>query len=1060
MNMVARRRVLLLLAVLTLLLPGAVSAAALAGPADAVYHSLAGGSFGQDWSNTGLITTSDDWSGVSSIEGFRGDGLTSANDVDPQTVLAGDDPGVLDVNANQTNPNTFTTGGVAEFHIADPVVALQGSGTADAPYLRLYVNTTGMQNIQVSYTLRDIDGSGDDAVQQVALHYRVGASGSFADVPAAYVADATSGPSLATLVTPVSVTLPAAADNQAQLQLRIMTTNATGNDEWVGIDNISITGTPIAGDLAPSVAGVAPADGATNVPLDANITVTFSEPVDVAGGWYSIACGVSGAHTAVVSGGPTTFTLNPDVDFALGETCTATVVAAQVTDQDTDDPPDAMAADYTWSFTTVAAGNNCGDPADKIHDVQGGGATSPVAGQVKSIEGIVVGDYQNTSNQLGGYFVQEEDADVDGDPATSEGIFIYYPGGADVAVGDKVRVKGTVTEYIPTGFTQSLTELNNVTLQLVCSSGHTVTAAPVSLPLVSPTDWERTEGMRVSVAQELTVTDNYDLGRYGQVTLSQGGELWQFTHLNAPDVAGYNAHLADMALRTVILDDASTVQNPDPILYPDPGLSALNTLRVGDTIAAGFTAVLDHRFDEYRLQPIGAVNFTHANSRPSAPMPVGNVQIGSFNTLNFFVTLDAGGTPCGPAGGQACRGANNATEFTRQRDKLVQAVCGLDADVVGLMELESPNPANDPDPGDGIADYVLKDLVGALNATGSPCPDKTYTFTDGTAAGVDAIRVGIIYKASSVTPVGAAAALTTSAFTDPNGTGSQRNRPALAQTFQDNAASERFTVVVNHLKSKGSCPAGGPDADQGDGQGCWNDTRTKAAAYLVNTWLPTDPTGIGDPDFLVVGDLNAYAREDPIEAVTGAGYANVPRALLGDAAYSYAFDGQLGYLDHALSAPSLTPKVAGVSEWHINADEPRALDYNLEFKSPGQQSSLYNADAYRSSDHDPVVVALCSNVALPSDVTIAANSGADGVDINWTPSVSGLAHWVWRSAEPYFAPTGSPLAGQVGSTTYTDGGVLSTVDALYYTVTACGLPADPAALLRVGKFTFALTPGD
>lgn len=1056
--MVARRRILLLLAVSTLLLSGTVGVAAPAGPADTVYHSLAGGSLVQDWSNTGLITASDDWSGGPSIAGFRGDGLTSATGVDPQTVLAADDPGVLDVNANQTNPNTFTTGGVAEFHVADPVVALQGSGTADAPYVQLYVNTTGVQNIQVSYTLRDIDGSSDDAVQPVALHYRVGAGGSFTNVPAAYVTDATTGPGLATLVTPVSVTLPAAADNQAQLQLRIMTTNAAGNDEWVGIDNISITGTPIAGDLAPSVAGTTPADGATNVAVNANITVTFNEAVDVAGAWYTIACGASGAHTAAVSGGPTTFTLDPTTDFVVGETCTVTVVAAQVTDQDTDDPPDAMAADYVWSFATVTAGNNCGDPADLIHNLQGSGATSPVAGQVKSIEGIVVGDYQSSTNQLGGYFVQEEDADADGDAATSEGIFVYYPGGADVAVGDKVRVTGTVTEYIPTGFTQSLTELNNVTLQLVCSSGHSLTAAPVNLPLASPTDWESTEGMVVSIAQELTVTDNYDLGRYGQVTLSQGGKLWQFTHLNAPGVAGYNAHLADIALRTVILDDASTVQNPDPIVYPDPGLSALNTLRVGDTLAAGFTAVLDHRFDAYRLQPLGVVNFVHANPRPSTPAPTGDIQVGSFNTLNFFVTLDTGGAPCGPTGGQACRGANNATEFTRQRDKLVQAICGLDADVLGLMELENPNPANDPEPADGIADYVLKDLAGALNAAGSPCPDKSYTFTDGTAAGVDAIRVGIIYKASSVTPAGSPATLTAAAFTDPNGTNSQRNRPALAQTFD--VGSQRFTVVVNHLKSKGSCPASGPDADQGDGQGCWNDTRTKAMAYLVNTWLPTDPTGSGDPDYWVMGDLNAYAREDPIEAATGAGYANVPRELLGDTAYSYTFDGQLGYLDHALSAPSLTPQVAGVVEWHINADEPRSLDYNLEFKSPGQQSSLYQADAYRSSDHDPVLVALCTNLALPSEVTIAVNSGADGVDIGWTPAVPGVAHWVWRSAEPYFAPSGPPLAGRLGSTTYTDGGVLSAVDALYYTVTACGLPTNSAALSRVGKFTFALTPGN
>ena len=183
--------------------------------------------------------------------------------------------------------------------------------------------------------------------------------------------------------------------------------------------------------------------------------------------------------------------------------------------------------------------------------------------------------------------------------------------------------------------------------------------------------------------------------------------------------------------------------------------------------------------------------------------------MGSFNTLNFFTTIST--TACGPTGGQDCRGADSPSEFTRQRDKLVAAICAIDADVLGLMELENPNPSNDPAPGDGIADYVIKDLVDAINASGSSCPDKTYAFTDGTAAGTDAIRVGIIYKTSSVTPIGTPVALTAAGFTDPNGTGSQKSRPALAQTFEDNTWGERFTIVANHLKSKGcsTSPAAG-----------------------------------------------------------------------------------------------------------------------------------------------------------------------------------------------------------------------------------------------------------
>lgn len=196
--------------------------------------------FSQDWSDTTLIAVSDDWSGVAGITGYRGDDLTLVTATDPQTLLL-DGGLIVDVNANQTTPNTFTTGGVTEFSLSDPVVAMQGSGTADAPYLLLSLDATSMFNIQVSYNLRDIDGSTDNSVQPFALHYRVGTSGDFTNIPAGFVADASSGPSLATLVTPVSVTLPALAENQPIIQLRIMTTNAAGNDELIGVDDISVT---------------------------------------------------------------------------------------------------------------------------------------------------------------------------------------------------------------------------------------------------------------------------------------------------------------------------------------------------------------------------------------------------------------------------------------------------------------------------------------------------------------------------------------------------------------------------------------------------------------------------------------------------------------------------------------------------------------------------------------------------------------------------------------------------------------------------------------------------
>jgi uncharacterized repeat protein (TIGR01451 family) len=220
------------------LIPGGAEAAFTA-PNDSVAQSLP---FSQDWNDTGLIAANDAWSGVPGVIGYRGDNLTASPGTNPQTILADGTSSPVDVNANQTNPNTNTTGGVAEFHLADAVVALQGSGTADAPFLLVNLNTTGFKHIRVSYNLRDIDGSSDNAVQPVALQYRVGSSGNFTNLPEGFVEDATSGPNLANLVTPVSVQLPVTANHQPVVQVRIITADAVGSDEWVGVDDIQVSG--------------------------------------------------------------------------------------------------------------------------------------------------------------------------------------------------------------------------------------------------------------------------------------------------------------------------------------------------------------------------------------------------------------------------------------------------------------------------------------------------------------------------------------------------------------------------------------------------------------------------------------------------------------------------------------------------------------------------------------------------------------------------------------------------------------------------------------------------
>jgi hypothetical protein len=204
--------------------------------------------FSQNWTNVGLITADDNWTGVPGIIGYRGDEMTASTGTDPRTLLTDGATTPVDVIANQTNPDTLITGGIGEFEITNPAVALQGSGTADAPHLVVHLNTTGFTNIQFVCNVRDIDASADNATQQVDVQYRVGGTGSYTSVTGGYIADATTG-GTATQVTPLSLTLPAGANNQALVEVRVITTNAVGNDEWIGIDDISVTGT--SGPTAP-----------------------------------------------------------------------------------------------------------------------------------------------------------------------------------------------------------------------------------------------------------------------------------------------------------------------------------------------------------------------------------------------------------------------------------------------------------------------------------------------------------------------------------------------------------------------------------------------------------------------------------------------------------------------------------------------------------------------------------------------------------------------------------------------------------------------------------------
>jgi len=570
----------------------------------------------------------------------------------------------------------------------------------------------------------------------------------------------------------------------------------------------------------------------------------------------------------------------------------------------------------------------------RIYHVQGEDFVSPMLGQTVTVPGIVVADFQTPAG-MDGFYIQ--DAAGDNNPLTSDGIFVYHSA-TDVSLGELVTVTGRVAEY------NQATQLTNVSAITHVASSELITPTTVVLPEVVNGDLERYEGMLITIPQTMTVGQNYFLGRYGQVTLAADGHMFQPTNIYTPTSASAVALADENARRLIILDDAKSFSNPDPVPY----IGQDGTLRAGDTVT-GLEGVLDEGLItsynpgpiDYRLQPTTQITFTRVNTRTATPEAVdGNISVASFNVLNYFTTLDDSGPICGPAGDEDCRGAKNQAEFDRQHTKIITAMLSIDADIVGLMEIENN------------ATEAISNLVDGLNAIAGA---GTYAYIDSGIVGDDVIKVAMIYQPSSVMPVGTTAVLTDTFPFNVN------TRPPIAQAFATTLTGEEFIVVVNHFKSKGSAcdsiynPDTGTDfidPDTGDGQANCNLTRVEAA-NVMDTWLDTDPTGTGSDDILIIGDLNAYAKEDPITTLTGLGYTNLSETYGGPWAYSYIFDGQLGYLDHALASSSMAAYVTGTTHWHINADEPSALDYT-DYNLP----YLYQPNAYRSSDHDPVVIGL------------------------------------------------------------------------------------------------------
>ncbi len=438
-----------------------------------------------------------------------------------------------------------------------------------------------------------------------------------------------------------------------------------------------------AADAAPEVTDTFPVDGAIDFPINANLSVTFSEPVNVTSAWFDLSCSVSGIVPTSFTGGPTSFSLDPSVSLVNGESCTLTVYANQVSDQDANDPPDNMVVDFSVGFSPIDV---CATSFTPIYAIQGSGLSAAITGNVTT-QGVVVGDFEGSAS-VGGFFIQ--DLAGDGDPATSDGIFVYT-GSSDLAsVGQVVRVTGYARErFSQTTLNGSNSNSSAVPVAniVVCGSG-SVAATDVYMPFADADFPERYEGMYVRLPQSLIISEYFNYDRFGEIVIALplDGEPRPFTGtaIDEPGAAA-NARTLANSLRRITLDDVNSAQNPAVLRHPngDP-FSLSNQFRGGDTVQ-NTIGVLGYDFSLYRIFPTGPADYIPPIRDRLSPEPVGgNLRVAAMNTLNYFVTLDyPTGNPldnkCGPLQNLECRGADadQADEFTRQRTKLLAALAGL-----------------------------------------------------------------------------------------------------------------------------------------------------------------------------------------------------------------------------------------------------------------------------------------------------------------------------------------------------------------------------------------------
>ncbi|MES2149175.1 MAG: Ig-like domain-containing protein [Pseudomonadota bacterium] len=902
------------------------------------FFALSSGSFTQDWSNTALLNALNDWSLVPSIVGYRGDDVVTTSGKDAGAATADNGANSI-VNILVNQATNLTTGGVAQFRtpngVADPVVGLQGSGTADAPNLVLYLDSTGCENVRLNLDLRDID-VGDKAIQQIAIQWRIGDTGIWTNIAptvpnaasTAYIADATDD-SIATKVTHVDITLPAAASNQPVLEIRILTTDAAGSDEWVGIDNINVssTATVVTADTTPpTIAAATPADGASNVAANANLTVTFSEAVTLGtSGNITLTDGAGDVRTIAITDSSQVsltgqvLTINPTTDLHLSSTYHLTL-------------PDGAVKDLAGN----AFVSNTSNPVDfatalqltGIYDIQGAAHTSPLVGQTVHTRGVVTAIDTTTTK---GFWIQ--DATGDGNSATSDAVFVVSTAAAP-AIGSLVDLQAVVEENAPTSLANNLTvtQLNSVQNLTVVSTGNVI--APTIIGA----------GGRI-VPGEVVDSDHFAVFNpsHDAIDFYESVEGMLLTVKNVQvvsnSVSGATFVIADNGVNASGANDRGGVTNalgdtsPERFqIYADTGVTTgiTGAYTTGDKLG-DVTGVMSYYNANYELLPtvLPAAAVHNPASRETTVLKgdVTHLSVSAYNLTSLSFS-------------------DSQAKYDTLAHDIVTNLAGPD-----LLGLEGVQDSNGNAAGELGADLTIGRLIDAIVAAGGPHyqfaqVDPSDENTSGGSINTNARSV-VLYNPARVQYVEESAHLLEDSSAA-NGDSFDNAVHPLAADFVFRGETVTYIGVDNYSRAGGDEMYGKnqPATIIGDDRRA---DQIKSVQDFVTELQQAHPGN----HIVVGGNFNAYQFDTAMDALTSStGLVNLAKSLGASDQYTSANEGSNSQLDHLLVSGELSGG-ALFDNVHLNTNQ---------------------AASSTPTDRDPVLGTVFINSA-----PVAA---ADGFDVN------------------------------------------------------------------------------